>query len=119
MLSTVRGKHEGGAEKAIRPLRAEDAVSGALATGLRHGVVGLFIAYYETSRRRDRDGGPRITQDAVCGTLGVSDNPAVDVHLVKRFDPLRPRSEVELEAILDWGFGIQSLYSGADIGPAH
>jgi hypothetical protein len=77
-----------------------------LVTGLRQGVVGLFIANHtKTFRRRDRDGGPRSTQDAICGTLCISDNPVVDVHWVKRSDPLRPCSEVELEAILDWESG--------------
>jgi crossover junction endodeoxyribonuclease RusA len=31
----------------------------------------------------------------------------VDIHLVKRIDPLRPRLEVELEAISDWQFDVE------------
>jgi len=42
----------------------------------------------------------------------VNDNRVVDVHLVKRIDPLRPHIEVELEAILDWEFDTQYVYLG-------
>jgi hypothetical protein len=38
----------------------------------------------------------------------------VDVHLVKRIDPLRPHIEVELEAILDWEFDTQYVYLRQD-----
>ena len=36
----------------------------------------------------------------------------VDIHLVKRIDPLHPRVEVELEAIADWEFDRQYVYLG-------
>jgi crossover junction endodeoxyribonuclease RusA len=86
--------------KAIRRLRAEGVISDSLVTTLRRGFVGLFIDFFfETPHRRDLDGGLKITQDAICDALGVNDNRVVDVHLVKRIDPLRPRIEVELEAI--------------------
>jgi crossover junction endodeoxyribonuclease RusA len=100
--------------KAIRRLRAEGVISDALVAALRQGFMGLFIDFYfETPRRRDLDGGLKITQDAICDALGVNDNRVVDVHLVKRIDPLRPHIEVELEAILDWDFGVQQyIYLG-------
>jgi crossover junction endodeoxyribonuclease RusA len=34
----------------------------------------------------------------------VDDRRVVDIHLVKRIDPLHPRIEVELEALEDWAF---------------
>ena len=58
--------------------------------------------YFETPLRRDLDGGLKITQDSICTSLGINDNRVVDIHLVKRIDPLHPRLEVELEALSDW-----------------
>lgn len=71
----------------------------------RTGYLALFIDwFFETPLRRDLDGGLKITQDAICEALGVDDNRVVDIHLVKRIDPLRPRIVVELEALPDWSF---------------
>lgn len=69
------------------------------------GYLALFIDFYfETPMRRDLDGGLKIAQDVICRALGVDDRRVVDIHLVKRIDPLRPRIEVELEALSDWSF---------------
>lgn len=97
--------------RAIRRLRADGTIPGSLVVALRQGFVALFIDFYfETPLRRDLDGGLKITQDAICEALGVNDNRVVDVHLVKRVDPLRPRIEVELEALPDWEFGVEYVY---------
>jgi crossover junction endodeoxyribonuclease RusA len=105
--------------KAIRQLRAKGVISEALVAALRQGFVGLFIDFYfETPHRRDLDGGLKITQDAICDALGVNDNRVVDVHLVKRLDPQRPRIEVELEAIRTWDFDTQYVYLGEEDEPA-
>jgi crossover junction endodeoxyribonuclease RusA len=99
--------------QAIRRLRAEGVIPDALVSGLQQGFVGLFIDFYfETPLRRDLDGGFKITQDAICDALEVNDNRVVDVHLVKRIDPLRPHIEVELEVIPDWEFDTQYVYLG-------
>jgi crossover junction endodeoxyribonuclease RusA len=99
--------------KAIRHLRVAGVISDALVATLQRGFMGLFIDFFfETPRRRDLDGGLKITQDAICDALGINDNRVVDVHLVKRIDPLRPRIEVELEAIADWRFDIEYVYLG-------
>jgi crossover junction endodeoxyribonuclease RusA len=75
---------------------------------LEQGYLALFIDFFfETPLRRDLDGGLKITQDAICETLDINDNRVVDIHLVKRIDPLRPRIEVELEAIERWEFDQQ------------
>lgn len=117
MLSRTSRKYKKNVGKAIRRLRAEGIISDALVAALRQGFVGLFIDFYfETPLRRDLDGGLKITQDAICDALGVNDNRVVDVHLVKRIDPLRPRIEVELEAILDWEFDTQYVYLGEGDG---
>jgi crossover junction endodeoxyribonuclease RusA len=112
-LSKTSRKYKRSVNKAIRRLRAEDVISDALVAALRQGFVALFIDFFfETPLRRDLDGGLKITQDAICDALGINDNRVVDVHLVKRIDPLRPHIEVELEAILDWEFDAQYVYLG-------
>jgi crossover junction endodeoxyribonuclease RusA len=65
--------------------------------------------------RRDLDGGLKITQDALCEALTINDNRVVDIHLVKRVDPLRPRIEVQLESIpeQDWKFDEEYIYVGS------
>ena len=54
--------------------------------------------------RINLDGGLKIAQDAICTALEVNDNRVVDIHLVKRIDPLHPRIEIELEVLDDWSF---------------
>jgi crossover junction endodeoxyribonuclease RusA len=101
------------ARKIIRQLRAQNVIPDPLVQLLKEGYVGLFLDFYfETPLRRDLDGGLKITQDAVCEALGVDDNRVVDIHLVKRIDPLRPRVEVELEAMPDWQFDVEYAYLG-------
>ncbi len=97
----------------VRHFRAKGTISDELVACLRQGFIALFIDFYfETPGRRDLDGGLKITQDAICEALGINDNRVVDVHLVKRIDPLRPRIEVELEALPDWQFDTQYVYLG-------
>lgn len=101
----------------VQRLRSEGVISDALVAALRDGFVGLFIDFYfETPHRRDLDGGLKIAQDAICEAIGLNDNRVVDVHLLKRIDPLRPHIEVELEAILDWDFDTQYVYLGEGEG---
>ncbi len=113
ILSKTSRKYKKGVRRIIRRLRAEGTISDELVAVLREGFVGLFIDFYfETPRRRDLDGGLKIAQDAICDALGVNDNRVVDVHLVKRIDPLRPHIEVELEALRDWSFDAEYVYLG-------
>ncbi|UCC86389.1 MAG: RusA family crossover junction endodeoxyribonuclease [Anaerolineales bacterium] len=94
--------------KKLGSLRTDDALSDEFIRALKQGFVGLFLDFYfETPLKRDLDGGLKIAQDAILDPLGVNDNRVVDIHLVKRIDPLRPRLEVELEAISDWHFDTQ------------
>lgn len=89
----------------IQRLRVDDIISDPFIEALKQGWVGLFMdMYFETPLKRDLDGGLKITQDAILSALGVNDNRVVDIHLVKRMDPLRPRVEVELAAIPTWEF---------------
>ncbi|MBA3946963.1 MAG: RusA family crossover junction endodeoxyribonuclease [Herpetosiphonaceae bacterium] len=74
-------------------------------TVAKTGYLALFIDFFfETPMRRDLDGGLKIAQDVICRALGVDDRRVVDIHLVKRIDPLRPRIEVEMEALPTWSF---------------
>lgn len=115
ILSKASRRYKKEVGRAVRRLRAEGIIPDPLVAALRQGFIGLFIDFFfETPRRRDLDGGLKITQDAICDALGVNDNRVVDVHLVKRIDPLRPHIEVELEAILDWEFDTQYVYLGEE-----
>jgi crossover junction endodeoxyribonuclease RusA len=117
VLSKSSRRFKRDARKAIRRLRVEGVISDKLVAALRDGHMALFIDFYfETPRRRDLDGGLKITQDVICDTLGINDNRVVDVHLVKRIDPLRPRIVVELEAIPDWQFDVEYVYLGESNG---
>lgn len=91
----------------LRRLCFEGKIPDGFLQSLKKGYVGLFLDFYfETPLRRDLDGGLKIAQDVICDTLGINDNRVVDVHLVKRVDPRRPRLEVEMEAISDWQFDL-------------
>jgi crossover junction endodeoxyribonuclease RusA len=117
VLSKASRQYKRDVGKIIGRLRVKGVIPDALVAALKEGFVGLFIDFFfETPRRRDLDGGLKITQDAICDALGVNDNRVVDVHLVKRIDPLRPRIEVELEAILDWKFDADYIYLGDGSG---
>jgi crossover junction endodeoxyribonuclease RusA len=113
VLSKVSRNYKREVGRIIRRLRHEGLLSNELLAALRERYIGLFIDFYfETPMRRDLDGGLKIAQDAICDALGVNDNRVVDVHLVKRIDPLQPHIEVELEAILDWQFDTEYVYLG-------
>lgn len=78
---------------------------------LKEAHLGLYLEFFFTTPfRRDLDGGLKIAQDAICEALGLDDRRVVDIHLVKRIDPLRPRLEVELEAIPEWTFDREYVY---------
>lgn len=102
-------------------MRFDGALTEALIGSLRSGYLSLFIDFYFASpMRRDLDGGLKITQDALCEALGINDNRVVDIHLVKRIDPMRPRIEVHLETIPaeEWNFDEEYIYTGEAGGTA-
>lgn len=89
----------------IHRLRVNEVIADSFIVLLRQGWIGIFMdMYFKSPLKRDLDGGLKITQDAILDSLGVNDNRVVDIHLVKRIDPLNPRVEVELEAIPTWEF---------------
>jgi crossover junction endodeoxyribonuclease RusA len=80
-------------------------ISTATERELKKELLGFYFTFYfETPMRRDLDGGLKIALDAICEPLGIDDRAVVDLHLIKQIDPLKPRLEVEVEAIRDWSF---------------
>lgn len=80
-------------------------ISTATERELKKALLGVYLTFYfETPMRRDLDGGLKIALDAICEPLGIDDRAVVDLHLMKQIDPLKPRLEVEIEAIRDWSF---------------
>ena len=74
----------------IHRLRVDGVITDAFIEALKQGWVGIFMdMYFKSPMKRDLDGGLKITQDAVLTSLEVNDNRVVDIHLVKRIDPLR------------------------------
>jgi crossover junction endodeoxyribonuclease RusA len=107
VLSKEHLKFKQRVDRQIHRLRVEAIITDAFIAALNAGWIGLFLDFYfESPRRRDLDGGLKITQDAILEALGVNDNRVVDIHLVKRISPAKPRVEVELEVIPEWQFDL-------------
>ncbi len=95
----------------IHKLRTDGKITDEFIAALGNGWIGFFLdMYFESPLKRDLDGGLKIVQDAILSELGINDNRVVDIHLVKRIDPLRPRVEIELEAIPNWEFSETFAY---------
>ncbi|MGA7729641.1 MAG: RusA family crossover junction endodeoxyribonuclease [Chloroflexia bacterium] len=100
VLSTEARRWKGMVAEHLRDLRFSGNMSDETLQALQSGYLSLFIDFYfSTPMKRDLDGGLKIAQDAICESLEINDNRVVDIHLVKRIDPLRPRIEVQLETI--------------------
>jgi crossover junction endodeoxyribonuclease RusA len=96
-------------KKQVRDTFKQLERQGLLHDNLRSSFQQSYLAllldfYFTTPHKRDLDGGLKITQDAICESLGVNDNRVVDIHLMKHIDPLHPRLYLEIEAISDWQF---------------
>ncbi|GAC1393104.1 MAG: hypothetical protein NVSMB38_19570 [Ktedonobacteraceae bacterium] len=89
----------------LHTLKRHGLLPDELCNSFRQNYLALFLDFYfATPLKRDLDGGLKITQDALCDTLGLNDNRVVDIHLSKHIDPLHPHLYVEIEAISDWQF---------------
>jgi crossover junction endodeoxyribonuclease RusA len=96
-------------KKQVRDILKTLEQQGLLHDELRSSLHQCYLAllldfYFTTPHKRDLDGGLKITQDAICESLGLNDNRVVDIHLMKHIDPLHPHLYIELEAISDWHF---------------
>lgn len=111
VLSKEHATFKQNVERQLHRLRVDEVVTDEFINALKQGWIGLFLDFYfQSPRRRDLDGGLKITQDAILDALGVNDNRVVDIHLVKRIAPSNPRVEVELEAIPTWQFDDEYVY---------
>ncbi len=117
-LSKESQKWKRQARQELEVLRFDGRVSEAFLKALADGYVSLFLDFYfESPLKRDLDGGLKILQDTLCEAFGVNDNRVVDIHLVKRMDPLRPRVEVQVEALPEWQFDHEYTYLGPADAP--
>jgi crossover junction endodeoxyribonuclease RusA len=92
-------------KKTIDAALLSNKVSTATERTLQKALIGVYLTFYFTTpKRRDLDGGQKIALDAICEPLGIDDRAVVDLHLITQIDPLKPRLEVEIEAIHDWSF---------------
>jgi crossover junction endodeoxyribonuclease RusA len=113
-LSPASKKWKRAAQQEVEVMRFDGRIPEAFLEVAAEGFLSLFLDFYfETPLRRDLDGGLKILQDTVCEALGVNDNRVVDIHLVKRMDPLNPRVEVQVEALPEWQFDAQYVYLGS------
>jgi crossover junction endodeoxyribonuclease RusA len=101
--------------KLIAAQRTSGKLSTATERALADSLLGVYLVFFfETPHRRDLDGGLKICLDALARTIGFDDRAVVDLHLSKKIDPLRPRVEVEIEAISEWEFDQTYLYLGQE-----
>ncbi|MFM8595314.1 MAG: RusA family crossover junction endodeoxyribonuclease [Chloroflexota bacterium] len=105
VLSSTARKFKREVGTVIEGMRKSGALDHRVERVLTESLIGVYLTFYfETPKRRDLDGGLKITLDAVATALGFDDRAVVDIHLTKKIDPLHPRVEVELESIHDWAF---------------
>jgi crossover junction endodeoxyribonuclease RusA len=95
--------------------RERNRITTSQERALADAFIGVYMTFFfETPLKRDLDGGLKIALDAIATGLGFDDRRVVDIHLIKRIDPLRPRLEVEVETITDWQFDETYVYIGPE-----
>src|SRR5260370_24855838 len=68
----------------LTALELEGEMGETMRAHLRHDYLALLlIFYFETPLKRHLDGGLKITQEALCESLGINDNRIVTIPLVK------------------------------------
>lgn len=113
VLSQESRKWKKSARRELEVMRFDGRISDEFVRVAGEGYLSLFLDFYfESPLRRDLDGGLKILQDTICEALGVNDNRVVDIHLLKRIDPLNPRVDVQVEALSDWQFDDEYIYLG-------
>ncbi len=113
VLSAEARRFKAGVRSKVESLSHAGRLPTAIIEVMRSSYLALFIDFYfKSPMKRDLDGGLKIAQDALCESLGINDNRVVDIHLVKRIDPLNPRIDVTLETIQeeDWRFDDEYIY---------
>jgi crossover junction endodeoxyribonuclease RusA len=113
VLSAAARAFNSDVAKSVEALRANGRLPWESERALAETSLSVALIYYfETPRKRDLDGGLKITLDALSRALGFDDRDIVDLHLAKKIDPLHPRVEVELEIVSDWEFDRSYRYLG-------
>jgi crossover junction endodeoxyribonuclease RusA len=111
VLSEEARKWKREVTKHVERLEDTERLTDEMRRTLTKGHLSVFLDFYfPTPHKRDLDGGLKITLDAVCEALGLNDNRVVDIHLVKKIDPLDPRLDVTLESVADWQFDTEYTY---------
>jgi crossover junction endodeoxyribonuclease RusA len=104
-LTPVALHYKSDVQKALRNLQRQGILRDALLERLRTRYLALYIEYYFTTPlQRDLDNGLKISQDAICKSLGANDNRIVEIHLSKRIRPLDPHIYVEIDTLDEWEF---------------
>ena len=117
-LSQASKQWKKGARQRIALHRFEERIDDEFVHRAQSGYLAFtFDFYFESPLRRDLDGGLKILLDTICDAIGVDDNRVVDLHLSKRIDPLRPRVEVQIEALPTWKFDDEYTYLGPPTPP--
>jgi crossover junction endodeoxyribonuclease RusA len=115
VLSEDARKWKREVSRRVEYLEDQGLVSDQLRRDFARVYLSVFLDFYFTTpHKRDLDGGLKITLDAICETLSLNDNRVVDIHLIKKIDPLHPRLEVVLEGVLDWQFDTEYAYIESD-----
>ena len=118
VLSEEARKWKKDVNRRLEYLEGQGRISEQLCRDFAKVHLSVFLDFYFTTpHKRDLDGGLKITLDAICEALGLNDNRIVDIHLIKKIDPLHPRLEIVLEGVLDWQFDTEYAYIEADIKP--
>jgi crossover junction endodeoxyribonuclease RusA len=108
VLSETARKWKRQVERYIGLLEEQNTITDEVLSTLGRQHLSVFMEFFFSSpHRRDLDGGLKIALDAVCEALNLNDNRVVEIHLVKRIDPLHPRLEVTLEGVSNWEFDEQ------------
>jgi crossover junction endodeoxyribonuclease RusA len=111
VLSEEARKWKREVARQVERLEDSERLTDEMRRVLAKGYLSVFLNFYfPTPHKRDLDGGLKITLDAVCEALGLNDNRVVDIHLVKKIDPLDPRLDVTLESVADWQFDTEYTY---------
>ncbi len=111
VLSAEARRWKSEVERKLDGLEIQGVLSDQLKAGFARSYLAVFLDFYFTTpHKRDLDGGLKITLDALCQALGLNDNRVVDIHLIKKIDPLHPRLDITLEAVSDWHFDLEYNY---------
>lgn len=111
ILSEEARKWKREVDKQIERLEDHDLLTDQMKRELGRSYLSVFLDFYFTTpHKRDLDGGLKITLDAICAALNLNDNRVVDIHLIKKIDPLDPRLEIVLESVSDWQFDTEYTY---------